>query len=218
MRLKTELYYQYLYDVPIDEFSSPYSMLNQGSDFGFANRINLNNGGEARNYGVEVTLEKFFSKGYYFLTTTSVFDSKYTGSDGVERNTAFNSNYVVNALGGKEFKLGDNGLSLSLDTKVNVAGGRRYTPIDLEESRKRGEEYRDPSLAFSEQFDPYFRWDFKITLRQNKEKFSQQFSIDLQNVTANKNIFAYGYNNRSGNVGTIYQRGFFPDVLYRIYF
>jgi len=218
MRLKTELYYQYLYDVPIDNFSSPFSMLNEGSDFGFSNRINLSNRGEARNYGVEVTLEKFFSKGYYFLTTTSVFDSKYTGSDGVERNTAFNSNYVMNALGGKEFKLGDNGLSLSLDSKVNIAGGRRYTPIDLEESRKRGEEYRNPTLAFSEQFDPYFRLDFKITLRQNNEKFSQQFSVDLQNVTANKNIFAYGYNNRSGNVGTTYQRGFFPDVLYRIYF
>ncbi len=218
LRLKTELYYQYLFDVPIDKAASPYSMLNQGADFGFENKINLENGGEGQNYGVEITLEKFFSKGFYFLTTTSVFDAKYKGSDGIERNTAFNSNYVVNALGGKEFQLGDKGMSLSFDTKFNLAGGRRYTPIDLEESRKRNEEYRDPALAYTEQFDPYFRWDFKITFRQNKEKFSHQFSVDLQNVTANKNVFAYGYNNRSGNIGTTYQRGFFPDVLYRIYF
>ncbi|MBD80679.1 MAG: TonB-dependent receptor [Crocinitomicaceae bacterium] len=217
LRLKTEAYYTYLYDVPVESTPSSYSMLNQGADFFFENRIYQVNEGEGYNYGLELTLEKFFSKGYYFLTTVSLFDSKYKGSDGVERSTAFNSNYVVNALGGKEFKVGKK-YSLSFDTKVSVAGGQRYTPIDLEESIKRNREYRDDNLAYSEQFDPYFRWDFKITLRQNGSKFSQQFSVDLQNLTNQQNVFAYGYNPKSQTVATTYQRGFFPDVQWKIFF
>ncbi|NOT38584.1 MAG: HAMP domain-containing histidine kinase, partial [Saprospiraceae bacterium] len=46
-------------------------------------------------------LEKFYSKGYYFLFTTSIFESKYKASDGILRNTAFNGNYVVNLGEGK---------------------------------------------------------------------------------------------------------------------
>ena len=146
-----------------------------------------------------------------------MFESKYKGSDGIERSTAFNSNYVVNALGGKEFKIGKK-MSLALDTKVTVAGGQRYTPIDLVESIKRNQEYRDDNLAFSEQFDAYFRWDFKITISQNGSKFSQQFSVDLQNLTNQKNIFAYGYNPKTQIISTTYQRSFFPAVQWKIFF
>ena len=81
-------------------------MLNEGADFVIPDRTGITNEGTGRNYGLEVTLEKFFNKGYYYLTTVSLFQSKYTGSDNIERNTAFNSNYVLNALAGKEFNLG----------------------------------------------------------------------------------------------------------------
>ncbi|MGB0390624.1 MAG: TonB-dependent receptor [Salibacteraceae bacterium] len=216
-RLKTELYYQRLYEIPVETKSSSYSLVNQGSDFSFQNKVNLTNEGTGHNYGIELTLEKFYTKGYYVLTTVSLFDSKYKGSDGIERNTAFNSTYVWNVLGGKEFKIGKI-YTLAFDTKVNVAGGKRYTPIDLDESIAKDDEYRDESIAYSEQFDPYFRWDFKITIRQNGKKFSQQLAVDLQNLTNQQNVFDYGYNRKTQRIATTYQRGFFPDVQYKIYF
>ncbi|MEZ4721399.1 MAG: TonB-dependent receptor [Flavobacteriales bacterium] len=217
IRLKTEVYYQYLYNIPVDTFSSSFSMLNAGADFILPDRTGLANEGTGYNYGLEITLERFFNNGYYFLLTNSLFESKYKGSDGVERNTQFNGNYVSNVLAGKEFKLGKKS-TLSFDTKVTYAGGRRYTPIDLEASRLSGQEELVESRAFSNQFDPYFRTDFKTTFRFNGRKISQQFSVDLQNITNQQNVFQQGYNQNTGEVGTVYQRGFFPDVQYKIYF
>ena len=219
MRLKTEVYYQHIYGAPVDTASSSFSMLNEGADFGVTSRTGLTNGGTGSNYGIELTLEKFFTEGYYFLTTVSIFDSKYKGSDDIERNTVFNGNYVVNALGGKEFKLGKkNKATLSLDTKLTYAGGRRYTPIDLEASQLVGAEIRDFSRTNSDQYPAYFKWDFKISYTRNGKKTSQKWSIDLQNVLNIDNIFQYGYNATTGTIDETYQRGFFPDVQYKIFF
>ncbi|MCB0642214.1 MAG: TonB-dependent receptor, partial [Phaeodactylibacter sp.] len=78
----------------------------------------------------------------------------------------------------------------------------------------------DESKAFSEQFEPYLRWDIKFgyTLNSPTKKFSQQFFIDLQNVTGRQNVFSKRYNPQTNEVNTVYQAGFFPDVLYRVQF
>ena len=106
-RIKTELYYQDIFKIPIEQSdTSSYSVINEGADFVFDERVSLSNGGTGFNYGAELTLEKFFSNNYYILLTTSLFESKYKGGDGIERNTAFNNNYIVNILVGREWKIG----------------------------------------------------------------------------------------------------------------
>lgn len=217
MRLKTEVYYQHLFNIPVDETPSSFSMLNAGADFTLPNRIGLVNEGTATNYGLELTLEKFFSKGYYFLTTVSLFESKYKGSDGVERNSLYNGNYVINGLAGKEFKIGKNKI-LSFDTKITYAGGRRFTPIDLAASIASGFEVRDESATFSERYPDYFKLDFKIAFKLNGKKSTQEWGVDLTNLTGQKNVFQQAYSNAAKKVNTTYQRGFFPNILYRILF
>lgn len=128
-RLKAEGYYQNISNVPVESEASSFSLLNYGNDFGNIGVDSLVNAGTGRNIGLELTIEKFFSDNYYLLVTASVFDSKYEGSDGVLRNTAFNTNYVVNALYGMEIPIGKSNF-LSFDLKATVAGGRRFTPID----------------------------------------------------------------------------------------
>jgi hypothetical protein len=217
VRIKAETYYQRLYNVPVNTFASPFSMLNAGRDFVLPDQVNLENTGTGYNYGFELTLERFFSQGYYFLGTASLFESRYEGSDGIERNTAFNGNYVFNGLAGKEFKLGKQ-VTLSFDTKVTYAGGNRYTPIDLAASQAAGTEVNRLDESFASSFPNYFRADFKTTVRMNFKNFAQQFSVDLQNLSGHQNVFQYGYNAASGNISTVYQRGFFPDVQYKILF
>ncbi len=217
MRFKAEAYYQYLYAVPVDTFESAFSMLNEGADFIITGKTGLENSGTGYNYGLEFTLERFFSKGWYFLTTLSLFDSKYKGSDGVLRNTLYNGRYVMNALGGKEFALGKN-KTLSLDARFVYAGGRRYTPILLEESRQAGMQVLDWERAYTEQYPDYFKLDFKVTFRLNQPKISQEWAVDLTNLTNRQNIFRQTYNERTGEIETTYQRGFFPNILYRILF
>lgn len=220
-RVKAEAYFQSLDNVPVESFSSSFSILNAGADFVFPEKGSLVNDGTGRNYGIEFTLEKFFSRNWYTLVTASIFDSKYKGSDGVERNTAFNGKYVFNALAGREFKFGKNGKNaFTLDTKVTAAGGRYDTPVNLPASIAVGEEVRFEDRAYSERYDPYFRWDVKLGIRTNsaKRKLSQTFFLDFQNVTNHKNIFRRQYSSANESVGTLYQIGFFPDVLYRVEF
>jgi Carboxypeptidase regulatory-like domain/TonB-dependent Receptor Plug Domain len=220
-RIKAETYFQYIDKVPVDAFSSSFSMLNTGADFVFPERGNLVNNGTGTNLGLELTAEKFFSKGFYGLVTVSLFDAKYKGSDGIERSTAFNGQYVANMLGGREFAIGSTGRRfLTFDTKLTAAGGRPYTPVDLAASQAAGREILKADLAFSQNLDDYFRWDVKFGFRLNnpKRKLSQTFFLDLQNVTNNENIFAQRYNEVTGTVGKTYQIGFFPDILYRVEF
>ena len=221
-RSKIEVYYQDISNVPVDRTASSFSVLNVGADFGFPiDKNNLTNGGTGTNKGIEITLEKFFNKGYYMLLTSSIFDSKYKGSDGIERNTAFNNQNVLNVLVGKEIKWGKaKQHRVSLDTKLTRAGGRFYTPVDLEASMINGIEMFDESNAFSLQHDSYFRWDIKVGVKLNstKRKFAQAFYFDIQNVTDNKNIFAKRYNRLTNEVNDVFQIGFFPNFMYRIEF
>lgn len=217
MRLKSELYFQHIYNVPVDTAPSSFSMLNTGAGFGITARSGLENTGIGRNYGIELTLEQFLSKGFYFLSTASIFSSEYQGSDKVWRSTAFDSKVVLNGLAGKEFKLSDK-LTLTSDMKFTYAGGKPVTPIDLEASIVSGREVRIDEEAFSKTLSPYWRLDFKIGVRHNMKNISQEFSVDLQNITNNDNIFTEGFIVRTGSINETYQRGFFPDVRYRIYF
>lgn len=221
-RLKAEAYYQTLDQVPVEAFASSFSILNTGADFVFPrDRLGLVNEGSGENYGLELTLEKFFSQGYYGLLTASFYDSRYTGSDDVERSTGFNNSYVVNVLAGKEWTFGPSKRhAITIDTKVTTAGGRRYTPTDLEASRMMGFQVDVEDEAYSQRFDPYFRWDLKfgVTLNSATRKFSQRFYLDFQNVLDNENIFVRRYNRQTNEVNEVFQRGFFPDFLYRVTF
>jgi len=220
LRIKAEGYYQYLFDVPVENKASSYSMVNAGTGWGLNTRNGLVNEGEAWNYGIEFTLEKFYHKNYYFLTTLSLFDSKYTGGDGVKRNTAFNGNFVFNALGGREFILNDKTTFIA-DLKVTWAGGKRYTPIDVEASMNSndafGTEFFD-HLAFSEQFPDYLKADVKIGMRRDGRKVSQLWEFYVENVTSHKNPLNQLYSHDKGQIETIYQLGLFPLFNYRIYF
>jgi outer membrane receptor protein involved in Fe transport len=220
---KTEVYFQYLDKVPVDPFSSSFSMLNAGSDFSTPTNTYLVNKGVGRNYGLELTLEKFFTKGYYFLFTTSLFESQYKGSDNVWRNTAFNGKYVVNGLGGYEYKFGGKKNkvkrnTIAADGKITVAGGRYYTPIDVAASAQQGQEVLLNNQAFSQQYPVYFRLDLKLSYRISLRKMTHEFSIDCQNVTNRKNVFIQTYDLRTNSLVYQYQEGIFPLPQYRLLF
>jgi len=221
-RLKAETYYQSLFDIPVESTPSSYSVLNEGADFIFDEKGSLVNEGKGENYGIELTLEKFFSKGYYLLMTSSIYESTYEGSDGVERNTAFNNRIVYNLLFGKEWKFGKGGRNAwTFDTKLSTSGGKPYTPVDLEATRDNaGREVRMDNIAFSERYGQYFRWDVKFGVRLNSrsKNVSHQFFIDLQNVTNRENEFVRRYNEVTDEVNQVDQIGFFPDIMYRIQF
>jgi len=221
-RVKTEVYYQYLFQIPVERISSSYSMINAGASFFPNDETNLINEGTGENYGLELTVERYFHKGFYGLLSGSIYEAKYTASDNIERNTAFNGRYVYNVLVGKEIKVGKaKRNTISLDVKFTHAGGRFYTPVDLVLSQFAGTQInKGDAYAYSEQYADFLRLDVKVgfTLNSAKRSISQSWFFDVNNVTNRKNIFADRYNPLTNSINTAYQIGFFPNFVYRIEF
>ncbi len=216
--LKTEVYYQQLSRVPVELKPTSFSMLNTGDDFVTPLKDSLVNKGTGRNFGIEFTAERTFYRHYYYLATASLFNSRYAGSDGVWRNTAFNGHYVINLLAGKEWVLGKKNNVLGFDVKGSAAGGRYYTPLDLPASIARDSEVRKDAEAYSLEYDPYFRMDVKLSFRLNRKKITHEFALDVQNVTNRKNQYRISFNPFTGKKAVEYQLGIIPVPQYRILF
>jgi TonB dependent receptor/Carboxypeptidase regulatory-like domain len=216
-RIKSEAYYQNIYNVPVSKENKVFSMLNDGSAYYIAKADSLVNTGNGYNVGIELTLEKFLSNNYYALMTLSLFDSKYQGFDKVCRNTAFDTNYAINLLAGYELKVGKNNF-LTFDIRNVWSGGMRYIPIDLSASIASNQQVYDWSNAYRDKFNDYLRLDIRIGFKKNSKHITEEWGLDLQNVTNHQNVFSQQYNPLTHSISTVYQRAFFPMMLYRINF
>jgi hypothetical protein len=219
LRLKTEIYYQYIYNAYVDRDSGFYSNLNAGSMMNSGIPDSVSDKGKGKNYGLEITFEKFLDKGFYTLLTTSLFDSKYRAINGDWRNTAFNTRYVVNLLAGKEFNLGSGKNKLILiDARITASGGQRYTPVDTLQSDRQHQTVYFNNLAFTKQFPNYFRADIRIAFRLNNRRFSQEWAFDVENLTNHDNPLYAEYNQSTQKIDLVNQLGIFPMLYYRINF
>lgn len=221
MRIKTDVYYQYLFNIPVSAMhSNQFSLINFGADFGgLPSDDSLRNTGTGNNYGIELTLEKFFSKNYYFLVTGSLFQSKYTPSDKQTYNTAFNGNFVLNALGGYEIYVGKRKQnSFAFNIKNTIAGGRRYTPVDEVKSLAERQVKYDWNKAYTQQFATYYRTDIKVSFKWNTRKIVQEWALDVQNLFNVQNPLNMTYSLSERRSKIQYQQGRLPIVQYRIYF
>ena len=219
MRLKMEVYYQHLFNIPVTPDTPQESILNMGDQmFNGAWFVPFVNEGTGRNYGVEVTLERFFDQNYYFLITASLFDSKYTGFDGIERRSRFASNFAFNALAGYEWRLGERSL-LSANTRLSWVGGKRYVPgfIDTTEEWTNAWQF-DHSRAYENRLPNFFRLDFSVQMRQNFNRTSIEYFVELNNVTNHSNIEAQWFDVNRGRMQNFYQYGFMPIGGVRFHF
>jgi hypothetical protein len=224
MRFKAETYYQHLYNVPVDPNpeQGSFSLINTGVGFTRFFPERLQNTGTGQNYGLELTLEKFFSNHYFFMITGSLFESKYRGSDGVLRDTDFNGNYALNGLFTREFIVNRNS-SISLGTKITAVGGRRYGPVDEEASLQALEVIYIDHLRNTQQLRDYFRTDFRINYKLNRKKVTHEIALDLINIFNTRNVLKLTYapdsqNPARSSIREEYQLGFLPIFYYKIDF
>jgi hypothetical protein len=217
MRFLAEVYYQYLYKVPVSVRPSSFSVLNAGAG---AERVfpeQLENTGLGKNYGLEMTLEKFFSNNYYFLLTASLFDAKYQGSDKVWRNTDVNGRYAFNALFSREF-IFKKGRTLNLGAKYTTTGGRWYGPVNAQASRREQSVIFEEATLNSRQFVPYNRFDIKTEYKVNKNRLTHTFAVDFVNILGIQNQLSMSYSPEPPYYRQEYQLGFLPIFFYRIDF
>jgi hypothetical protein len=215
LRFKLEPYVQFLYDAPGIADSS-YSMINYKQDWAFGDALENNSTG--RNIGVDVTFERFLNKGYYFLITGSVFSSRYKADDGIWRNTRYNKNFVANALVGREFAFRDNQRILGVNTRFNVVGGERVSPVLTEKSMERELVFFDEVQAFKNQLPSTIYADLSVTYRVNRSRHSSIWALQVKNLLGAATAEGYNYNYKTQSVTLDKSVVVIPSISYTIEF
>ena len=216
--LKVETYYQHLFDVPVEAAAgSTFSILNLNENYITERMINQ---GTGRNFGLEFTVEQYLNRGLYYLGTLSLYQSYFTPQDGIERQTAFNGNYVSNFLIGKEWKTRSTKADkiMFMNAKVSLIGGSPYTPIDLIASIAAREEIRDTDNPYSRRGDDIFFINYSIGTRKNKKNTTREFKIDITNVTNNQAKVNEYYVPSSESIIQSPQLPFIPNLVYSFKF
>ena len=215
IHLKAEPYFQYLFDVPVEPKTS-FSIINHDSYY--LDR-RLVNDGKGRNYGLDITLERYLDRGYYGMLTGSVFKSEYCSGDHIWRNTRNDRRYIFNALGGREWKCGKESQNIfSTNIRISYQGGDRYTPVDEAASLERKDIIYDETQAFSLQYLPALTSDLNLSYRINKRTVSHEFTLKILNLTGYTGQHGYQYNEQTKKIDKINVIGILPNISYKIQF
>ena len=217
--LKVETYFQDMWKIPVEPTPTNFSVINLGATYynGTQEKDSLVNKGHGKNYGVEMTLERYLNQNWYFFLTSSVFKSLYQASDMVWRNTVFSTGFVNNALLGFEYPISKRS-SLDFNLRFVWSGGIRQKSINKEASMASGIIVYADDKIYSEQAKDYMKLDYKMTLRHNMRHTTLEFAIDIANLTDRRNIFSQSINPKTGQDTFTYQQGFLPTALLRITF
>ena len=219
LTLSIEPYYQRLTNVPVSP-DSYISTLNIQNSL-FFNDV-LVSEGTGRNIGVDLSLERYLNNGLYWMFSASVFDSKYTATDGIERNTRFNKNYVVNALIGKEWHVGKHKNNLfSANIRLNYLGGNRIETIDRQNSINQqdiiyGE--TNGNISFAEKHPDTPITSFTVSYRKNKPKYSSVWSLQVLNAGQTEEFNDDFYNIKTNMIDTKFTKTMVPNLSYKIEF
>lgn len=216
LNLKIETYYQRLFNVPVVKDNS-FSFINLQNDWFFNEK--LQNTGKGKNYGIDISLDKYMANGFYYMFTASIFSSQYKGGDNIWRNTRYNRNFAFNYLAGKEWQFGDNKQKVfGVNVRASYQGGDRYSPIDAAKSISNQQVEFDESKAFSKQISPSFTTHFTILYRKNRAKSTSEWAFKVLNATMFKEFYGFQYNYKTQTVSEHRETIFIPNLSYKIQF
>jgi hypothetical protein len=212
--IRIEPYIQLLYDVPVIPDSS-FSMINYTNEMFFT--AAMTNEGTGRNTGVDLALERFFRDGYYYMLTGTLYNSVYRGGDGIVRNTAYNQNFVINILAGREYAVRGNNL-LGLNGKFTVLGGKRHAPVDEISSAERQYAVYDNTRPFESQTSTNYYLDISINYTVNRPGLSHSLILQAKNLFMQREFLGHVWNFRSMTTEPYELALIFPYLSYKVLF
>ena len=220
-RLKVELYYNLGYDTPVGNLpGNTFSVINSYYLYDVVIQAEgLSNEGTTANYGLDLTLERFFSDGFYALLTSSLFDARYTTIDGTQFSSRYDTGYIVNLLGGIERPFGEQKKNLvSVNGRIVFGGGNKYTPIDINASQETGFEILQNGARYASQLEPYFRVDLGFNFTFNKPYLTHTVYFDAQNIFNQRNLADPFFDRVANRVRVDRQTGIIPVLGYKLTF
>ena len=188
LTLRVNAFYEYGFDTPVGINGSTYCVTNRYFSYTDEKLVGK---GNTRNYGGDITLEHYMSRGFFGQVNFSLYKSQYRGQDKVWRNQLYDRGFMFKILAGKEWMIGKNVLNVS--AKYSIQGGMRYTPIDVDKMRANvaagiiddNPIYKD-NEAFTKRFDPTGVVDLTVSYKINKRKVSHTFAFEGLNVLSSE--------------------------------
>ena len=217
--LKIEPYWQWLFDVPVEK-GTTYSIMNHRTFF--QDRA-LVNEGAGRNYGIDLTLERYLKDGFYGMLTATLFKSEYRDAQGQWHNTRHDRRYITNILGGKEWMVGHARKNVfGLNGRLTLMGGDRYTPIPENITFEDVMQRPDKSIPEDEGLHPFSKqkgmnvgYAFSVKYTINKRHTAHHFILEyLQMRTFQGQTFDL----RTHRIVDKFTSLTFPNIAYRIEF
>ena len=223
LNLRFNAYYQYGFDTPVGINGSTFCTVNR-----LFNYIEepLVNEGNTRNYGADITLEHYMSRGFYGQVNGSLFKSEYRGLDKKWRNQLYDRGYMVKVLGGKEWMIGKRKQDVfNVSVKYTLQGGLRHTPIDVDAMRANvaagiinDQPIYKEEEAMTLQFDPTSILDLTVSYKINRKNVGHTIAFEGVNILQHETPYAVHYDLGTGQLRVDKSGISLPNIYYRIDF
>ena len=217
--LKIEPYWQWLFDVPVEK-GTTYSILNHNQ---FYQDRALVNEGAGRNYGIDLTLERYLKDGLYGMFTATLFKSKYRDAQGEWHHSRHDRGWISNIVGGKEWMVGKSRKNVfGLNGRLTLMGGDRYTPIPDGITFEDVANRPDKSIPVVDGLDPFCAqmkttvgYAFSVKYTINKRHTSHHFILEYLQM---KTFQGQTFDLKTHEIVDKYTSLTFPNIAYRVEF
>ena len=185
-KITVEGFYKSYSDYPFS-VRNQISLANLGADFGVVGSEEVTSTSKGKAYGFEIFAQKKSYEGLYGIFSYTFVRSEFQNQLNQYIPSSWDNKHLLTITAGK--KLNKN---WEIGTKFRLVGGKPYTPYDLNASSvianydvaNRG--ILDYASLNSERFGTYTQLDVRVDKTWFWSKFSLNFYIDVQNLTASK--------------------------------
>ena len=220
LTMRLNAYYEYGFDTPVGINGSTYCVTNRYYNYTDEALVGK---GNTRNYGGDITLEHYMTRGFFGQVNFSLYKAQYRGLDKKWHNQLYDRGYMFKILGGKEWMIGKNVLNVS--AKYSIQGGLRYSPVDVQkmsDDAAAGIIYDDliykDGEVFTKNFKPTGVLDLTVSYKINRRKVSHTFAFEGLNVLGSKVPQYQRFDLTTRNVRIDDGGLAFPNVFYRLDF
>ena len=160
------------------------SLANLGADFGVIGNDPINSTSEGRSYGLELLVQRKFTKGFYGILAYTLVRSEFTDQNGNFAPSAWDNQHILSFTGGYKF-----GKNWEFGTRVLFSGGTPFTPFDLNATLTpanwniTGMGIPDYSRLNTERNGAFYQVDVRLDKKWFFKKWSLNVFLDIQNVT-----------------------------------
>jgi hypothetical protein len=179
-KLSVEGFYKY-YDNYAVSVRDGVSLGNKGADFSVLGNEEIEGNGKGRSYGAEFLFQQKLYKNFYGILAYTLFQSEFTGADGVFRPSVWNSNHLLSFTGGYKVRR-----SWEFSARYRFAGRTPYAPVDLDQTINTYPELvLDYNNLGKDKLDPFQQLDIRIDKKWSLKRVAINLYLEFQNVLAN---------------------------------